>query len=416
MRDYNPNKPSTYIQYLGANNLYGWAMSQPLPTHGFRWKKDLTVDSVIDLLENRKTNKRYIFEVDLDCLSELWNKHNDYPLAPERMVVNGVDKLIGSFKPRSHYVVHYRNLKQYLEMGMRLTAVHRGISFYQSPWMAPYISKNTEIRKAAANSFEKDFFKLMNNSVFGKTIENIRKRQNVELIDNRREASRLSTKPNFDLATIFDRNLITVHMKRTEVYFNKPIYVGQAILDLSKTLMFDFHYDYIRAKYDDAAELLSTDTDSLLYLIHTDDFYQDISHDIKRKFDTSDYPENHPSGINTGVNKKVIGKFKDEVAGRQIAHFVGLRPKLYTFKVEGGGNARETRKCKGIKKNVIKHEITFEDYKQCLFCAERQMRAMNIIRSENHDIYSKSINKIALSANDDKRQVCEDQIHTLAFR
>ena len=233
----------------------------------------------------------------------------------------------------------------------------------------------------------------MNNSVFGKTIENIRKRQNVELIDNRREASRLSTKPNFDLATIFDRNLIAVHMKRTEVYFNKPIYVGQAILDLSKTLMFDFHYDYIRAKYDDAAELLSTDTDSLLYLIHTDDFYQDISHDIKRKFDTSDYPENHPSGIKTGVNKKVIGKFKDEVAGRQITHFVGLRPKLYSLKVEGGGDARETRKCKGINKNVIKHEITFEDYKQSLFPAEKQMRA--------------SINK---------RQVREDQIHTLAFR
>ena len=170
------------------------------------------------------------------------------------------------------------------------------------------------------------------------------------LIDNRREASRLSTKPNFDRATIFDRNLIAVHMKKTELYFNKPIYVGQAILDLSKTLMFDFLYDHIRAKYDDEAELLFTDTDSLMYLIHTDDFYQDISRDIKKKFDTSDYPECHPSGIKTGVNKKVIGKFKDEVAGRQIPHFVGLRPKLYSFKVEDRGL---TTKCKGIKKNVI---------------------------------------------------------------
>ena len=143
-------------------------------------------------------------------------------------------------------------------------------------------------------------------------------------------------------------------MKRTEVYFNKPIYVGQAILDLSKTL-FDFHYDYIRKKYDDAAELLFTATDSLMYLIYTDDFYQDISRDIKRKFDTRDYPEKNPSGIKTGANKKVIGKFKDEVAGRQITHFVGLLPKLYSFKVEG---LKETRKCKGIKKNVIKHEIT----------------------------------------------------------
>ena len=345
MDNYDSIKPSAYIHYLDANNLYGWAMSQPLPTHGFKWLKEpgkpggLTVDSVINLLEKRKTNKGYIFEVDLEYPSKLWTPHNDYPLAPERMTINGVEKLIGSFKPRKNYVVHYCNLKQYLEMGMRLTAIHRGISFYQSSWMEKYIMKNTELRKTAANRFEKDFFKLMNNSVFGKTIENIRKRQNTILVDNRKKALQLSTRPNFDRVTIFDRNLIAVHMKKTEVYFNKPIYVGQAILDLSKTLMFDFHYDYIRKKYIAAdsscrAELLFTDTDNLLYLIHTDDFYKHISKDIKRKFDTSDYPENHPSDILTGIDKKVIGMFKDEVAGSQISHFVGLRPKLYSFKVE----------------------------------------------------------------------------------
>ena len=279
--------------------------------------------------------------------------------------------------------------------------------------------KNTELRKTAANSFEKDFFKLMNNSVFGKTIENIRKRQNIILVDNRKKASQLSTRPNFDRATIFDRNLIAVHMKKTEVYFNKPIYVGQAILDLSKTLISDFHYDYIRAKYNDAAELLFTDTDSLLYLIHTDDFYKHISKDIKRKFDTSDYPESHPSGILTGVNKKVIGMFKDEVAGRQITHFVGLRPKLYSFKVEDpttGGVGGITKKCKGVKKNVVKREISFEDYTQCLFSGEKQMKSMKIIKSENHDIYSKEVNKIALSNDHDKRILMEDRIHTLALR
>ena len=140
--------------------------------------------------------------------------------------------------------------------------------------------------------------------------------------------------------------------------------------------MFDFHYNYIRDKYNDRAELLFTDTDSLLYLIHTDDFYKDISLDIETKFDTSDYPPDHKSGILTGVNKKVIGMFKDEVAGRQITHFVGLRPKLYSFKVEDD----------------------------------------KIIRSENHVIYSKEINKIALSSNVDKRKVMEDKIHTLALR
>ena len=184
-------------------------------------------------------------------------------------------------------------------------------------------------------------------------------------------------------------------MKKPEVYFNKPVYVGQAILDLSKTLMFDFHYNYIQKLYPlrmttrrgrggcnpSLAELMFTDTDSLLYLIHTDNFYKDISKDIKTKFDTSDYPPNHPSGILTGINKKVIGMFKDEVAGKQITHFVGLRPKLYSFKVECGQGVQPlaTKKCKGIKKNVVKKGISFEDYVHCLFSGEKQMRSMKII-------------------------------------
>ncbi|XP_073228494.1 uncharacterized protein [Porites lutea] len=344
MKDYNPDKESTFIQYLDANNLYGWAMLQSLPTHGFKWMCDLTKETVIDILE--KTNhsmsnlgkKGYIFEVDLEYPEKLWTSHNDYPLAPEKMIVNGVEKLICHFKPRKNYVVHYRNLRQYLEMGMKITVVHRGISFYQSSWMEPYIRKNTELRKTASNSFEKDFFKLMNNSVFGKTIENIRKRQNIILVDNH--------------------------------------------------------------------------TDSLMYEIKTKDFYLDIFNDVRDKFDTSDYPSNHKSGI-TGANKKVIGVFKDEVAGKQITHFVGLRPKIYSFKIE---EEREVRKCKGIKKNVVKKTMDFDDYVKCLFSGEKEMRNMKIIRSEKHDIYSKEVNKIALSNEDDKRIVLEDKVHTLAFR
>ena len=202
-------------------------------------------------------------------------------------------------------------------------------------------------------------------------------------------------------------------MKKTEVYFNKPVYVGQAILDLSKTLMFDFHYNYIQKKYRDKAELLFTDTDSLLYQVHTDDFYKDISYDIKSKFDTSDYPPGHPSGIPTGVNKKVIGMFKDEVAGKQISCFVGLRPKLYSFRIE---EDKEVRKCKGIKKNVVKKTMDFDDYVDCLFLGKKQMRTMKIIRSENHDIYSKEVNKIALSNEDDKRMVMFNKIKTIALR
>ena len=419
MENYNPEKKSSFIQYLDANNLYGWAMSQNLPTHKFKWMTNITVEKVMKILE--KTNdsmantgkKGYIFEVDLEYPPDLWDLHNDYPLAPELMKVNGVEKLICHFKPRKNYVIHYRALRQCLELGMKITNVHKGISFYQSPWMEPYIRKNTELRKCAANNFEKDFFKLMNNSVFGKTIENIRKRQNIVLVDDRKKALKLSSRPNFDRCTIFDRNLIAIHMKKTEVYFNKPVYVGQAILDLSKTLMYDFHYDYIKSKYGKKAELLFTDTDSLMYQIKTKDFYKDICLDVKDKFDTSDYPSDHPSGIITGVNKKVIGMFKDEASGKQITHFVGLRPKLYSYKVEG---EVELKKCKGIKKDVVKKTLSFDDYVRCLFSGEKEMRNMKIIRSENHDIYSKEVNKVALSNQDDKRHVLFDQIHTLAIR
>ena len=421
MKDYDPDKPSKYIQYLDANNLYGWAMSQSLPTHGFKWMKNLTKDEVMDILNkandsmiNPINKKGFIFEVDLEYPQELWKSHNDYPLAPEKMKVNGVEKLISHFKPHKKYVIHYRNLRQCIELGLRITAVHRGISFEKSPWMEPYIRKNTELRKTAANSFEKDFFKLMNNSVFGKTIENIRKRQNIILVDNREKAVKLTSRPNFDRATIFDRNLIAIHLKKTEVYFNKPVYVGQEILDLSKLLMFDFHYNFIQRKYlYKRAKLLFTDTDSLMYEIHTDDFYADISEDIKTKFDTSDYPPDHKSGILTGVNKKVIGMFKDEVAGKQISHFVGLRPKLYSFKVE---DSNISKKCKGIKKNVVKKGIDFEDYVDCLFSGKKQMRSMNIIKSEKHDIYSKQVNKLALSGGDDKRILRKDKVNTRAIR
>ena len=225
---------------------------------------------------------------------------------------------------------------------------------------------------------------------------------------------KLTCRPNFNRVTIFDRNLVAIHMKKTEVYFNKPVYVGQAILDLSKTLMFNFHYNYIKKKYSyKRAKLLFTDTDSLMYEIQTDDFYVDISEDIRTKFDTSDYPPNHKSGILTGVNKKVIGMFKDEVAGRQITHFVGLRPKLYSFKVE---DSNTTKKCKGVKKNVVKKGIDFQDYVDCLFSGEKQMRSMKIIKSKNHELYSKEVNKIALSSEDDKRILVKDKVNTKAIR
>ena len=187
---------------------------------------------------------------------------------------------------------------------MELTKIHRVIEFKQSKWLAPYIALNTDLRTEAKNNFEKDFFKLMNNSVFGKTMENIRNRKNIQLVTSKKKALKLIAKPNFKHRTIFTENLVSVHMGKTKLVFDKPIYVGMSILDISKTLMYEFHYNYIKKKYGENAMLLFTDTDSFGYEIKTEDFFKDISGDVEAKFDTSAYPKNHPSGIKTGVNKK----------------------------------------------------------------------------------------------------------------
>ena len=191
----------------------------------------------------------------------------------------------------------------------------------------------------------------MNYSVFGKTMENIRNRVDIKLVTDKIKAEKLAAKPNFKHCNIFSKKLISIHMKTTKLVFDKPVYLGMCILDLSKTLMYDFHYNYIKKKYGDKAKLLFNDTDSLMYEIQTEDFYKDISEDVKHRFDTSDYPLDHPSGIPSGFNKKVLGMFKDEGGGKIIDEFVGLRAKLYSYKMFEG---EESKKCKGVKKMVIK--------------------------------------------------------------
>ena len=277
---------SKYIAYLDANNLYGWAMSKPLPTHGFKWMKV----SELETWENYSC----ILEVELGYPRSLHDLHSDYPLAPKQIEVNKVNKLIPNLWNKKKYVIHYENLKQYLSLGLKLTHIHRGIKFEESQWLKKYIALNTELRTVATSDFEKDFLKLMNNSVFGKTMENIRNRVDIKLVNNKKQAKKLSAKPNFNHCNTFSEDLVAIHMKKTNLEFNKPVYLGMCILDLSKTLMYDFHYNYIKKKYGDKAILLFTVTDSLMYEIQTKDFYKDISADVKRRFDTSHYPSNHP--------------------------------------------------------------------------------------------------------------------------
>ena len=414
IKEYNKTEPSKYLMYLDANNLYGWAMSLKLPVHSFEW---MTTEEIENIFNNRIVQvwekTPCILEVDLEYSEELHNLHNDYPLCPERVECDkGVKKLIPNLRHKNNYVIHYKNLMQCLRLGMKLKKIHRGIKFIESAFLKPYIDKNTSLRTQAKNNFEKDFFKLMNNSVFGKTMENIRNRVNVKLVDTGEQFKKLTAKPNYESRKIFNENLVSVHMKKTSLTMNKPVYLGMSILDLSKTLMFDFHYKYIKPKYGNKAKLLFTDTDSFLYEIQTEDFYKDIAGDVKDRFDTSDYPEGHPSGIPTGINKKVLGKFKDEAAGKVIKEFVGLRAKLYSYKMDEG---KENKRCKGIKKAVVEKSIRHEDYKTCLTTGKEQLRRQNIIRSYEHTLYTEEINKVALSAADDKRYLLKDSFDTLAW-
>ena len=320
--EFNPDEKTNYLQYLDANNLYGWAMSQPLPTGGFRWF-DVKPDK-ISKLEKHKS-KGYLLKVDVRYPKELHDSHNDLPFMCDRIKINGVEKLIPNLYDKKRYVIHITALDQAMKHGLVLERIHKAIEFKQSAWMKEYIDFNTKLRTAATNDFEKDFYKLMNNSVFGKTMENIRKHRNIKLVTNREAYLKLVMKPNFKSGVRFGENLMGCEMGKIKVVMNKPVYLGQAILDLSKIVMYEFYYDYMAPKYGKKLDLCYMDTDSLIYNIETEDFYKDIAEDVPARFDTSGYNPDRPLPV--GLNKKVIGLMKDDLGGEIMTEFVTLRPK-----------------------------------------------------------------------------------------
>ena len=423
MKDYNPDQESSYIMYLDANNLYGWAMSQPLPTDGFKWIKP---ENVKLKNYNKDSKKGILLEVDLDYPKELHNIHNDYPLAPEKRAINKeelsayckrigkiygqVSKLVTILYKKKNYVVRYENLKLYLSLGMKLKKIHRVLEFNQSKWLKQYIDFNTQKRTNAKNAFEKDFFKLMNYSVYGKTMENLRKRVDVRLITDEKKLIKWVSKPTYVSSKIFNKNLVAVHKVKEVLTLNRPAYVGMCILELSKTLMYDFHYNIIKKKYGKKAKLLFTDTDSLMYEITTEDVYKDLygTEEMKNLFDNSEYSKN--SEYFFKENKKVIGRMKDEAAGVPITGFIGLRSKMYSYIKD---NNKGGKTAKGIKKAVIKKDINHINYKETL--NNQQMHhKMKTIRSNCHDISSYEINKVSLSCFDDKRYLLDDDIKSYA--
>jgi len=266
--------------------------------------------------------------------------------------------------------------------------------------MEPYIGMNTEFRKEAKSDFESNFYKLINNSVFGKTMENLRNRVDVKIV-------RSWANPSVARHVIFGNDLAGIHIHKRELFLNKPVYTGMTILENNKILMFDFFYNHLKAKYGPKCELIYTDTDGLLLDIQTKDVSKDMAED-NGMYGTSNYPKDQM--LYSCWNKKVLGKMKDECEGRLIKEAIAMRPKMYSVLEE---NQKNIRKANGVKKDVVEREVRHEHYKEALFEKKQFWLGINLLRSEGHETYSMRVNKVSLSPFDTKRWISDNAVHTL---
>ena len=385
---YNSSKSSSFILYLDANNLYGRAMQEYLPWKNFEWMSphQLNYDFIKRLEPEGEVG--CIIQCSLEYPVALHDYHSDYPLAPikksipygmlspvARMICDkhklkrttNVEKLLATVEDKDFYILHYRNLQLYVSLGLRVKKIHAGIIFKQGPIMKSYVDFNSEKRAQAVNKFDTDFYKLLSNSLYGKTIENPEKRSKVKLCSESSMYENYVGKPNFKNAKRINSKLVGVEMRYSSIKINKPFYIGMSILDLSKWHMYNFHYNVMKVIFGDRVHLLYTDTDSFIYEISSADVYEELRPHARDYFDFSNYPENHM--LKNSCNKKVPGKFKDESASKCITEFVGLRSKMYSFMFDDKKDVSkvEVRVAKGVQKSVIFNDLRFSTYSNCLW-------------------------------------------------
>ena len=281
---------------------------------------------------------------------------------------------------------------------------------------------NTKLRTNAKNEFDKFFFKLMNNSVFGKTIENVRNHRNIKLVTSDKRRKRLVSEPSYHSHKHFSEHLMAMEMKKERVKMTKALYLGMSMLDISKIFMYEFWYYYMRQKYGDRAKLCCTDTDSFIIHIKTEESFGDISNDVERWVDTSNYDKNDKRPLPMRKNKKVPRLFKDELGGKIMTEVVALRPKTYAYFIDVYDDDDDyekskiiNKKARGTKKYVIKQKLMFENYKDCLFNNKTIYRLQERSKSYYHNMYTEKINKIALSSNDEKRLQTSDSAITYPY-
>ena len=253
-------------------------------------------------------------------------------------------------------------------------------------------------------------YEFMNNSVFGKTMENVRNPRDIKLVTPDKRRKLLVSEPNYHSYEKFSNHLMAIEMKKRRVKMNKPLYLGVSILDISKIFMYEFWYNYIIPKYGEKAKLWCTD--SFIIYTKTEDFLEDISSDVEKWFDTSSYDKNDKKLLPIGKYKKVPGLFKDQLGGKIITEVVAYRPKAYAYLDDDGNNHK---KAKVTKKCLIKQKRMFQNFKDCLFNDKTVYRSQQRFKSHNHDVYTEEVNKVALSSNDDKRLQTFDRITTYPY-
>lgn len=394
MDTYDSSKPSNYLMQLDADNLYGRAMMECLPLDGYAWHPDTTLD-VSAVADNSPVG--YILEVDLHYPISLHDDHSDYPLCPVSSRESqhpDQNRLLLTLHDKKNYVLHYRALKQALSYGLKLTHVHRILRFNQSPWMEPYIRLNNKQCSGASNDFERFVFKQLNDSLHVKAMENIRHACDIKLRtkwEGKYGVKNLIANPHFKSRIIIGDNLVAVELFRSNVVANKPIAIAMSVLDIAQTLLYDFHYGFVKTTFADKAKLLYTDSGSLVYDIECEDFYQEMRVHANR-FDTSDYPASNPYHIKR-MKGQVFGHMRDRNSGRLMTEYVSLRSKMYSTRVV------PRIKVEGSAEKVEGH-ITFEHYHECI----RKKRNTTMQRPTE-----------MLWSDDDKRSMKENPHSTLPW-
>lgn len=430
---FDPDVTPECLLYLDVCNLYGKCMADMfLPTSNFRWLSRSEMDAVDWLKQERRQSVGYIIECDLIVPEHLHEKFSAMPLAQEKYTVDESEmsdysvqcqhiigggkkipkseKLCGTLHEKKNFLVHYVNLKHFLEEGLILDKVHRVITFSQSPFLRDYVKMMSERRKNATTDFERTIIKLLVNSIYGKLIEGVRKYMDVKFVTSERLLNRYLTDPCYSSHRILGETCCVFFRRKKIVLLDKLYAAGFSILELSKNLMTTMYYGFMQRKFGVRnLDVLMSDTDS--YILHIRGHTQNEAlKTLAPIMDFSNYPHDHP--LYNGDHRKMIpGYFKNETPGSDIREFCGLRSKCYIIRTKPD---KLSARCKGINRKVVKN-LTMENYKSCLQQMSTQYATMRRIRSKNHKLTTIEVCKISLSSFDSKRFLFKCGVHSVPF-